>query len=106
LAQCRLLCVVGRTPWSAADAPVGLVVGGTMLIPLIGSGSRGTRADQGVRPTNCRSCAKRVAWDAVLSRKVRGKRSLPIEIVNPVKQLCQRRQQRRRRSRIERDVTR
>ncbi len=40
----RIHAVV-RTPWSAADAPVGL-----------GShqqegGSRGTRADQGVRPT-------------------------------------------------------
>jgi hypothetical protein len=31
---------VGRTPWSAADAPVGP-----------NSGSRGTRADQRVRPT-------------------------------------------------------
>jgi len=37
--------VVGRTPWSAADAPVGLTVGS------VKSGSRGTRADQGVRPT-------------------------------------------------------
>ena len=31
---------------------VGLVVGGKKLIPLIGSGSRGIRADQGVSPTN------------------------------------------------------
>jgi hypothetical protein len=33
--------VVGRSPWTAADALAGLVK----------SGSRGTRADQGVRPT-------------------------------------------------------
>ena len=41
-----LMAIVGRTPWSAADAPVG---------PSANSGSRGTRADQGVsqgvRPT-------------------------------------------------------
>jgi hypothetical protein len=37
---------VGRTPWSAADAHVG-------LLGLDKSGSRGTRADQGVRPTIC-----------------------------------------------------
>jgi hypothetical protein len=41
--------LVGRTPWSAADALVGLV--GLRLIALAQSGSRGTRADQGVRPT-------------------------------------------------------
>jgi hypothetical protein len=34
--------VVGRTPWSAADAPVGLVV-----VLQAKSGSRGTRADRG-----------------------------------------------------------
>jgi hypothetical protein len=39
--------MVGRTPWSAADAPVGL--GGVIF--LAGSGSGGTRADLGVRPT-------------------------------------------------------
>jgi anhydro-N-acetylmuramic acid kinase len=38
------MAIVGRTPWSAADAPVGLVPGGK-------SGSGETRADQGVRPT-------------------------------------------------------
>jgi len=43
-----------RAPWSAADAPVGLVVGGKKLTPLIGSGSRGT----GVRPTNRRELRK------------------------------------------------
>ncbi len=32
----------GADPWSAADALVG---------PAVLSGSRGTRADQGVRPT-------------------------------------------------------
>jgi hypothetical protein len=36
--------IVGRTPWSAADALVG-------LFGRRKSGSRGTRADQGVRPT-------------------------------------------------------
>lgn len=41
-----ILTVVGRTPRSAADAPVGLVRS------LAGSGSRGTRADGGVRPTS------------------------------------------------------
>jgi hypothetical protein len=57
LAQCRLvfalsyLCVIcGQTPWSAADALVGLFrLEG--LICLAKSGSGGTRADQGVRPT-------------------------------------------------------
>jgi hypothetical protein len=39
---------VGRTPWSAADALVGLLL---VLMSASGSGSRGTRADQGVRPT-------------------------------------------------------
>jgi hypothetical protein len=43
--------LVGRTPWSAADALVGWSVW-TTLIPLEKSGSRGTRADQGVRPTS------------------------------------------------------
>jgi hypothetical protein len=41
--------IVGRTPWSAADALVGLP-GRMMLIPLARSGSRGTRADQGSAP--------------------------------------------------------
>jgi hypothetical protein len=42
-------CQVGRTPWSAADAHVGLLL---VFVNACGSGSRGTRADQGVRPTN------------------------------------------------------
>ena len=42
---------VGRTAWSAADAPVGVVVIPISLIHQLESGSRGTRADQGVRPT-------------------------------------------------------
>jgi hypothetical protein len=42
---------VGRTPWSAADAPVGLFRSWMSLISLAKSGSGGTRADQGVRPT-------------------------------------------------------
>ena len=36
--------IVGRTPWSAADPLVG-------LFGRSKSGSRGTRAEQGVRPT-------------------------------------------------------
>jgi hypothetical protein len=43
--------LVGRTPWSAADAPVGLADMGPDVRPMAKSGSRGTRADQGVRPT-------------------------------------------------------
>src|ERR1039458_10246827 len=50
-AQCRKLSAVGRTPWSAADAPVGLVVVPISIIHQRESGFRGTRADQGVRPT-------------------------------------------------------
>jgi len=42
---------VGRTPWSAADPPVGLVLAPMSLIHREASGSRGTRANQGVRPT-------------------------------------------------------
>jgi len=38
--------IVGRTPWSAADALVGLLGAE--------AGSWGTRADQGVRPTTTR----------------------------------------------------
>src|ERR1039457_2667753 len=41
--------VVGRTPWSAADAPVGLFGPCVMLICAINGGT--PRADQGVRPT-------------------------------------------------------
>jgi hypothetical protein len=41
---------VGRTSRSAADAPVGLF-GNEEFARLAQSGSRGTRADQGVRPT-------------------------------------------------------
>src|SRR5271156_3083687 len=45
--------IVGRTPWSAADAPVGFseIAGGRF--GWAKSRSRGTRADQGVRPTSC-----------------------------------------------------
>ena len=45
---CRFLRRVGRTPWSAADALVG-------MLSLSRSGSRGTRADEGVRPTPSKS---------------------------------------------------
>jgi hypothetical protein len=37
-------CIVGRTPWSAADAPVG-------LFGRRKSRTRGSGADAGVRPT-------------------------------------------------------
>ena len=43
--------VVGRTPWSAADALVGLPRRCKNLILRTRNGSRGTRADEGVRPT-------------------------------------------------------
>src|ERR1039458_8068434 len=43
-------CKVGRTPWSAADAHVGLLVIGS----LPRCGARGTRADQGVRPISAK----------------------------------------------------
>ena len=45
--------IVGRTPRSAADALVGLSRNPIGLIWLCKSGSGGTRADQGVRPTIC-----------------------------------------------------
>src|SRR5271165_957167 len=41
----------GADPWSAADAPVGLLRADA-LISLARSGSGGTRADAGVRPTS------------------------------------------------------
>ena len=44
--------LVGRTPWSAADALVGLSWLSEDVILRAESGSRGTRADQGVRPTD------------------------------------------------------
>jgi hypothetical protein len=44
--------MVGRTPWSAADALVGLPTAGCGWCHWAKSGSRGTRADQGVRPTS------------------------------------------------------
>ena len=45
--RCGAMCSVGRTPWFAADVLVGMLVWKC--------GSTGTRADQGVRPTNrCR----------------------------------------------------
>ena len=43
---------MGRTPWSAADALVGLPQWRTRLILRMKSGTRASRADQGVRPTN------------------------------------------------------
>ena len=43
--------VVGRTPWSAADALVGLPASCKMLISSYRLRVHGTRADQGVRPT-------------------------------------------------------
>src|ERR1022692_2056426 len=63
---------VGRTPWSAADAPVGILLHGRTagpggparrhLAPWTNGGSWGTRADQGVRPTTLantmRSCVR------------------------------------------------
>jgi len=45
---------VGRTPWSAADAPVGFS-SWMKLTWLAISGSRGTRADHGVRSTSSRA---------------------------------------------------
>ena len=44
--------MVGRTPWSAADALVGLPQWRKRLILRAKSGTRASRADQGVRPTN------------------------------------------------------
>jgi hypothetical protein len=43
--------LVGRTPWSAADALVGLPRRCKNLVLRTKNGSRGTRADEGVRPT-------------------------------------------------------
>ena len=42
---------MGRTPWSAADALVGLLSMHEPDFVVERSGSRGTRADQGVRPS-------------------------------------------------------
>ena len=42
-------CKVGRTPWSAADAPVGLLLD---FLKGLGRGPGGPRADQGARPTS------------------------------------------------------
>src|ERR1017187_7173904 len=39
--------IVGRSPWTAADAPVGLSRLSRALVLRAKSGSRGTRADQG-----------------------------------------------------------
>jgi hypothetical protein len=44
--------MVGRTPWSAAGPLAGFLKVGNGLILRENSGSRGTRADQGVRPTD------------------------------------------------------
>ena len=44
--------IVGRTPRSAADALVGLPTAGYGWCDWAKSGSRGTRADQGGRPTS------------------------------------------------------
>jgi hypothetical protein len=43
--------MVGRTPWSAAGPLAGFLKVGNGLILRENSGPRGTRADQGVRPT-------------------------------------------------------
>jgi hypothetical protein len=42
---------VGRTPWSAAGPPAGFFGLSVRWILTLKSGSRGTRADQGVCPT-------------------------------------------------------
>jgi hypothetical protein len=42
---------VGRTPWSAAGPPAGFFGLPVRSILRLKSGSRGTRADQGVCPT-------------------------------------------------------
>ena len=42
---------MGRTPWSAAGPLAGFLKVGNGLILRENSGPRGTRADQGVRPT-------------------------------------------------------
>src|ERR1035438_8607127 len=44
--------MVGRTPWAAAAALVGLPQWRKRLILRAKSGTRASRADQGVRPTN------------------------------------------------------
>ena len=44
--------MVGRTPRSAADAPVGLFAPCKMPTPLCRQRDGASRADQGVRPTN------------------------------------------------------
>ena len=44
--------MVGRTPWSAADAPVGQFAPCKTLTHCAGSGTGASRATQGVRPTN------------------------------------------------------
>src|ERR1035438_5750150 len=44
--------MVGRPPWSAADALVGLRQWRERLILRAKSGTRASRADRGVRPTN------------------------------------------------------
>src|ERR1017187_5863222 len=46
-----VLMLRGADPWSAADAPVGLLGACVRLICWIDSGTRASRADQGVRPT-------------------------------------------------------
>src|ERR1035438_4211091 len=43
--------MVGRTPWSAADALVGLPRWPERLIPRAKGGGRAPRADRGARPT-------------------------------------------------------
>src|ERR1039457_6373004 len=44
--------MVGRTPWSAADALVGLLPWRKRSILRAKSGTRASRADRGFRPTN------------------------------------------------------
>jgi ATP-dependent Lhr-like helicase len=58
--------LVGRTPWSAADALVG-------MLSLARIGSRGTRADEGVRPTT-------VAHTSTLDSRVVRVEGLPLAI--------------------------
>ena len=43
--------MVGRTPWSAADARVGLLAPSKDADLVVPAAGRASRADQGVRPT-------------------------------------------------------
>src|SRR5450755_1147219 len=48
------LTPIGRTPWSAADAPVGLLAPCNLPVSLFRQRDEASRADQGVRPTVAR----------------------------------------------------